>query len=163
MAQSIAQLFRENEDIELFRQKTAALNGAFSFEKEDMIELGNVYFERYPDCFSNRNCGEIALGYKMVRICVIEKLVAGMGGEMKDGFREMLFDLSTIERNVKGLSAAFGADAVRSRFREMERTLADIQHVIDTLPIGMIKERFIGGVSYIHNIIYLIAGNLSKL
>lgn len=156
VAARVAQLFRDNPDIEDFRERVIALRGDFPFDSEEMQALGDAYFERYPDCFSNRSCQDVALGYRMVRICVIEKLLGGLEERTAAGFREMFYNVSVIPQAVARLCASIGAERFTSHHEEFCRRLGEIQLVIDSLPIGMTKERFIGGVSHIHNVLYII-------
>ncbi len=158
----IARLFSENTDIEAFRERIAALKGDFPFEKDDMTALGDVYFERYPDCFSNRNCQDVTLGYRMVRICIIEKLINRCPAESIAALRDMFYDVSALQPKVERLVRGIGREKALEHHRAMEDELAAIQHVIDSLPVGMTKERFIGGISYIHNAMYLVKSAIDK-
>ncbi len=158
----IARLFSENTDIEAFRERVAALKGDFPFEKDDMTALGDVYFERFPDCFSNRNCQDVTLGYRMVRICIIEKLVNRCPAGSIAPLRDLFYDVAALQPKVERLVRDIGRERALECHRLMEDELAAIQHVIDSLPVGMIKERFIGGISYIHNAMYLVKGAIDK-
>ena len=159
----IARLFRETADIEKFRESVMELKGSFPFDRDDMIEIGHAYFERYPDCFSNRNCQEVTLGYKLVRICIVEKLIDHGESVLADACRAMFNDISGIQERCAELVAAVGFERVAREHDEIGKKLQDIQNSIDRLPTGMIKERFVGGVANIYNIIYLIKNNLDKL
>lgn len=156
VAARVAQLFRDNPDIEDFRKEVIALRGDFPFDSEEMQALGDAYFERYPDCFSNRSCQDVALGYRMVRICIVEKLVGCLEEQTAAGFREMFYNISGIPQAVAGLYASIGAERFASLYEDIRRRLGEMQLVIDGLPVGMTKERFIGGVSHIHNVLYII-------
>ncbi|MBP7604466.1 MAG: hypothetical protein KBA15_11085 [Spirochaetes bacterium] len=158
----IARLFRENADIEAFRQRVAALNGDFPFDRDDMIALGDVYFERYPDCFSNRNCQDVTLGYRMVRICVIEKLVRRCEPGSRAILRDLFGNAASLQAGIERLMRETGRQRALECHRMMEEELAAVQHVIDSLPVGMTKERFIGGVSYLHNALYLIKSAIDR-
>ncbi len=162
MAANIAQLFRDNQEIDDFRREVIALKGDFPFGSEEMQALGDVYFERYPDCFSNRSCQDVALGYRMVRICVIEKLVGHLDDQTAGAFREMFYNVSRIPDAVPALRARMGAESFGARFRDFHRILGEVQLAIDSLPVGMTKERFIGGVSHIHNVLYIIKSAMEK-
>ncbi len=159
----IAQLFRENADIEIFRKRVIELKGRFPFERDDMIEIGNAYFERYPDCFSNRNCQEVTLGYKLVRICIIEKLIDHGNGEIAGPCRAMFNDVAKIPEGCGALVEKIGYENAMREHDEIAKKLQAVQFSIDRLPTGMIKERFVGGIANIYNIIYLIKNNLDKL
>jgi len=162
MDNSVARLFREYPDFDEFKRKVRDLRGAFGFGQDDMVEIGEAYFERYPDCFSNRNCSDVTLGYKLVRLCVIEKMVEPLPEGSQETCREMLHDLGRIEAGVARIIQAGGAGNARESLAAMASCLREIQETIDTLPTGMIKERFVGGVSYIHNIMYLLKSAIDK-
>ena len=158
----IARLFSENTDIEAFRERVASLKGDFPFEKDDMTALGDVYFERFPDCFSNRNCQDVTLGYRIVRICIIEKLVNRCPAESIAPLRDIFYDVTALQPKVERLVRETGRERALDCHRAMEDELSAIQHIIDSLPVGMTKERFIGGISYIHNAMYLIKSAIEK-
>ncbi len=162
MGTIIAGLFREHADFEEFRTLVAGLRGEFPFGKDDMIMIGDAYFERYPDCFSNRSCTDVALGYRLVRVCVIEKLAAAVDPRFVQDVRAMFNSVAVIGRTVESMVGSAGPQEVRAMIGAMESVLGSIQADIDSLPTGMIKERFIGGVSYIHNALYLVNAALKS-
>ncbi|HNR89497.1 MAG TPA: hypothetical protein PKM65_14245 [Spirochaetota bacterium] len=162
MGALIADLFKEHRGIAEFRESIVGLGGRFAFEPGDMLELGAVYFERYPDCFSNRNCQEVQLGYQMVRICVVEKAIADLPEPSRQAYRTMFFSIRDIDARVDSIVAARGADAALEELAQVERGVASLKDAIDTLPTGMIKERFVGGISNIFNVVYLIKTSLAR-
>ncbi len=162
MGNIIANLFREHRDFNDFRTRVIELGGGFTLGYEDMLDIGEAYFERFPDCFSNRNCSDVTLGYKLVRICIIEKLVEPIPVEIRGVFRGMFQNLSLIGEGIPGSVSSVGAERTGEILDGMSVILKGIQDTIDALPTGMIKERFVGGISYIYNIIYLMKNTLMK-
>jgi len=156
-----ALLFKQSENLESFRDGIIGLGGVFPFERDDMIELGERYFERYPECYSNRDCSTVQIGYQIVRICIIEKLVGGMPENVKPGYRKIFTDVSSIKETVERLVKANGADSVMRDYKSLSEKADSIRATIETIPVGMVKERFVGGVSNIYNILYLLKTNLS--
>ncbi|TAL32205.1 MAG: hypothetical protein EPN93_16445 [Spirochaetes bacterium] len=159
----IARLFREHQDFDRFRERVIALGGEFPFSAEDMIGIGEAYFERYPDCFSNRSCTDVTLGYKLVRLCVIEKLAVSAGPRFCCAVRDMIGSISLIRATIETIVREAGMKEAERLVTVMEESLGLMQGDIDALPIGMIKERFIGGVSYIHNALYLVKSALKSM
>ncbi|MCU0848927.1 MAG: hypothetical protein MUD12_13660 [Spirochaetes bacterium] len=156
-----AMLFEKSDNLESFRNGIIGLGGVFPFERDDMIELGEKYFERYPECYSNRDCSTVQIGYQIVRICIIEKLVEGMPESAKSGYRKIFTDVSSIKETVERLVRANGADSVMRDYKSISEKADAIRTTIDTIPVGMVKERFVGGVSNIYNILYLLKTSLS--
>jgi hypothetical protein len=163
MGTIIASLFREHTDFDEFRARVTDLRGEFPFGKDDMILIGEAYFERYPDCFSNRSCTDVALGYRMVRVCVIEKLVAAIPPRYAQDVRALFNSVAVIGQSVERMALSAGPQELQAMIGAMEPIMESIQATIDSLPTGMIKERFIGGVSYIHNVLYLINAALKSV
>ena len=156
MSASLAEIFRRAPDLASFRRSVAALGGDFPFASADMIELGKAYFERFPDRVQDRNADEVRLGYAVVRTAVIEKAVLGLAPDRRAAFREMLDDVSRVGPTVEGLIGTAGSEALGADIERLSSVLADVRATIDEIPKGMIKERFIGGISNLFNILYVI-------
>ncbi|MBN1531543.1 MAG: hypothetical protein JXA20_02670 [Spirochaetes bacterium] len=163
MEKEIAHIFSASRDVDAFKESVISLQGDFDFSSGSMIELGTVYFNRYPDRFSNRNTEEVLLGYAVVRICIVEKLLYGISGDRKNLYRELFSDVSAAERVVKGLIGLAGNDAVLKEYVSLSSGLQRIKETIDEIPRGMIKERFIGGISNLFNILYVLKMTIGKL
>lgn len=159
----IAEIFRGSADIEEFKSRVLDLNGEFPLDRDEMVAIGNAYFDRYPDCFSNRDCREVTLGYKLVRICIAEKLLDHTDTGTLSLCRGMLHDISAIDANCRELVKSAGLERAVGIHRDMENRLKEVQAVIDSLPVGMIKERFVGGISNTYNVLYLIESCVRKL
>lgn len=158
----IADLFRKHRDISAFRDSVVVLNGRFPFDTGDMLAMGEAYFERFPDCFSNRNCQEVQIGYQMVRICSVEKIIAALPETERTGYRVMFFTIGAINETVDAIVARKGASAALDDLELVNARLAEVKGVIDTLPTGMVKERFVGGISNIFNVVYLIRTSIER-
>jgi hypothetical protein len=153
---SLSELFKETGDFESFKNAVIKLAGDFDFNQECMIDLGSAYLEKYPDRFSKRNIDEVHLGYNLVRVCVIEKIIKNIRGDKRDAFRNILNNFSGSQKVLDNLIRAEGKDDIAEDYDGMNSELQKISGIIDEIPKGMIKERFIGGVTNIINIIYLL-------
>jgi hypothetical protein len=156
MEKEIDRIFTDSRDAETFKKSIISLQGDFDFTSGSMVKLGTVYFERYPDRFSNRNTEEVLLGYTLVRICIVEKLLNGIPGDRKNLYRELFSDVSAVGRVVKDLIRLIGYDPVLKEYGLLSAGLLRIKETIDEIPRGMIKERFIGGISNLFNILYVL-------
>ncbi len=163
MGSVLAGIFRQEKDLECFARAVASLEGDFELDAGEMTALGQAYFERYPDRVFDRNMEEVRLGYSLARVCILEKALAGADPEMKDFFRRMFVEPSTVEASVREAVEKRGAAAVADRFRAVSAALSDVKETIDALPRGMIKERFLGGISGFFNVMYLVRIFLGRL
>jgi hypothetical protein len=156
MSASLAELFRRGPDLASFRRAVAALGGDFHFSSADMIDLGTAYFERFPDRVHDRNAEEVRIGYAVVRAAIIEKAVLGIPGERQAAFREMLDDVSRVGPAIEGLLGSAGPAALAADIERLSSALNALRTTIDEIPKGMVKERFVGGISNLFNILYLV-------
>jgi hypothetical protein len=155
MGSLIATLFKENNAIPYFREAMIALDSTFSFEREDMLEIGQVYSERYPESYSKRNTQHVQIGYSMARICIMEKALADIPSKNKNAYRNIFYDLDSIEEKIAHLIQSAGCEQIAYEFVTITGRIKDLEVLIDSLHRGMIKEKFIGGLSVIYNVIYL--------
>jgi len=162
MDRNPAQLFAESGSVDSFRNNMISLEGNFPFEKDDMIALGHEYLKRYPDSFSNRNTEEVQIGYQVVRICIVEIMVRTIDREYRDIFRKLFFNISSINSSVSTLASGHGIESLNNIYSSLSRALNSVQIEIDLLPKGMIKERFIGGITNIYNIMYLLKNAIAR-
>jgi len=156
MGENLTELIRREPDLASFRRAVAALGGDFPLSSADMIELGTAYFERFPDRVHDRNAEEVRFGYAIVRAAVIEKAILGLAPERRPAFREMLEDVSRVGPAVEGLLGSAGPEMLAADIERLSAALAALRATIDEIPKGMIKERFIGGISNLFNILYVI-------
>ena len=162
MSSLIATLFKENSDMQDFREAMIALDSCFSFERDDMLQLGKVYCERYPESYSKRNTQHVQIGYSMARICIMEKALADIAPQNKNEYRNIFYDLDSIEDKITNLIQGAGGEQVAYEFVTITGRIKDLEVLIDSLPRGMIKEKFVGGLSVIYNIIYLFHHFIKK-
>lgn len=157
-----AALFTRLEDVNAFRDAVIEMEGEFNFEREDMLELGNVYFDRYPDCFSNRNCEHIQIGYQVTRICMVEKILNAIEGEYRNVYRQMFFNIGSIENAIQHLVDECGPEKTWEQYNRIQEETERVRREVDSLPTGMIKERFVGGITNLFNVLYLIKSYIRK-
>jgi hypothetical protein len=156
MSSVVAGIFKSRETLEEFREAVIALDSSFPLEKEDLLELGQAYCDRYPETYSKRNPQHVQIGYTMARICVIEKALDGTDPKIKKIYRSMFYTLNAIEEKIVGLIQVDGCEQVHGDYQRIFSRIKHIEGLIDELPRGMIKEKFIGGLSVIYNVVYLI-------
>jgi len=156
MSSIIADIFKNRGSLDEFREAVIALDSSFPLEKEDLLEIGQAYSERYPETYSKRNPQHVQIGYTIARICVIEKALEGTDQKIKNSYRSMFYSLNAIEQKIIGLIEADGCEQVNGDYQRIFGRIKHIEAIIDELPRGMIKEKFIGGLSVIYNVVYLI-------
>ncbi len=162
MGKTPAEILESTSTIDEFRDAVAATGGDFPFAADDMERLGEVYFIRYPDSSVERNMDNIRFGYRMVRICIMEKILDGLDGGARGPYREMLGDVARMEGLLEGLCRSHGSERVGRDIGMISRNLDGVKETIDSLPRGMIKERFVGGISSFYNNLYLVKQLLAK-
>lgn len=155
MSSLIATLFKEHSIIQDFKDALIALDSSFSFEREDILELGRAYCERYPESYSKRNTQNVQIGYFMARLCIVEKALADIPPDNRNAYRQIFYDMDCIENKINNLIQRCGCEQVAYEFVTITGKIKDLEALIDSLPRGMIKEKFIGGLSVIYNVIYL--------
>ncbi len=163
MPYSPAQLFRDSTSIDEFRAKLIASEGDFSFCMDDMIELGKEYFARYPDSFSDRNMKEVHAGYAIVRTCILEKMLNSIDTVHRSSFRALFGDVSRLDDAIGALQKTLGVARLKEGYQIMNANLENLMAEIESIPKGMIKERFIGGITTFFNIMYLIKSKIAEL
>jgi hypothetical protein len=155
MSSSTADIFLTATDTVSFRRSIVALDGEFDFDSAAMIALGTAYFEKYPDREHGRKMEEVRLGYELVRICAIEKMVRGLPADRKEVYRAALSNAAAVGPAAGELVLSIGADGLAADLALLTAALESIKRTIDEIPKGMIRERFAGGVSALFNILYV--------
>ncbi len=158
-----AELFLSSASVEEFREKLIEANGDFDLEPDDMIELGAEYFKRYPDSFSERNMEEVHKGYRLARACIAEKLLTGIEESTRNDLRLMLEDITKIDEVVGRIGRDGGSGALDGVYGAMSSSLETVKKGIDGIPRGMIKERFVGGVTKFYNVMYLFKSGIERM
>jgi len=156
MGMTSAEILSASGDYDDFRERLLSLGGDFPFDPEEMMALGRVYFTRYPDTSDNRNMYNVSMGYRIVRLCIMEKVLAGIDADLRSMIHDMLDDMTLIEKTVEQLNKKIGMDGIEACRRTVRDNLDRIRALIDELPRGMIKERFVGGISKFYNELYLL-------
>jgi hypothetical protein len=141
---------------EEFRNGILSMSGDFPFGTKDMLELGKVYFIRFPDTSDNRNMDNIRMGYRIVRVCILEKILQGIDDQHRVMVRSMLDDMLLMDNILDKLVKEIGIGAIEEYRTTVSRNLDGVRSLIDELPRGMIKERFVGGISKFYNELYLL-------
>lgn len=154
MGVSPVDIFLAAEDLNSFRRSVRALDGEFDFDSASMIALGTAYFRKYPDRGQDRNMDEVRLGYELVRICAVEKMVRELPAERKELYRATLSNAAAIGSAVDGLARMTGIDVMAADLARLTGALDDIKKSIDDIPKGMVRERFVGGITALFNILY---------
>lgn len=163
MPESPAVIFQKNETVETFASAVEKSGGDFPFEAEDMIALGQLYFERYPDSTHGRNMEEVHLGYSLTRICIVEKAIYSLPEERKDIYRCILHGKKSPFDEIPELASVYGRKVIESDYKSVSSALDKTKAGIDLIPKGMIKERFVGGISNLYNILYILKMSLDKI
>ncbi|TFH40000.1 MAG: hypothetical protein E4G96_08295 [Chrysiogenales bacterium] len=156
MGTTPAEILESTSTIDEFRDAILGTGGNFPFARIEMERLGEVYFIRYPDSSMERNMDNIRIGYRMVRICVLEKILEGVDPGHRGAFREMLGNVASMETSFAGLERKIGAGGIEECVRVIGENLERVKSEIDSLSRGMIKERFVGGISSFYNNMYLV-------
>jgi hypothetical protein len=151
-----AEIFRASGELDSFRRELTALDGEFDFASPDMIALGEAYFERHPDRSVGRDTTAVLLGYALVRACAVEKAVRGLSPAGRRFYRAALLDVSRVGPLVEERRASESPEELRREADEVGAALDAIKRTIEEIPKGMIRERFIGGISNLYNILYMV-------
>ena len=163
MNPSPAEVFVRNPDLEAFRVTLVSLNGDFPFETQDMIRLGEAYLKRHPERFHERDLAAVHIGYALVRICVLEKMVRSFPAEKRDLLRTAFQDIARVPAAIAEIAARSGVQGAERDVAKLAGELDTVKTSIEEIPKGMIRERFMGGISAFYNILYLMRFHLAKL
>lgn len=156
MSRKPADILAEANGFEEFRNAILSMGGDFPFGTEEMLELGKVYFIRFPDTSDDRNLDNIRMGYRIVRVCILEKILQGIEDRHRVMVRSMLDDMLLMDNILDKLVKEIGIGAIEEYRTTVSRNLDGVRSLIDDLPRGMIKERFVGGISKFYNELYLL-------
>jgi hypothetical protein len=151
-----ADILASANGFEDFRNSILSLHGDFPFGTDEMLELGRVYFIRYPDTSDDRNMENIRMGYRIVRVCILEKILQGIDERHRLMVCSMLDDMLLMDNILDKLVREIGIERVEQYRTMVSRNLEGVWSLIDELPRGMIKERFVGGISKFYNELYLL-------
>jgi len=121
-----------------------------------------AYLERFPDRQQDRNAEEVRLGYAIVRTAIAEKAVLAVGPPRRQAYRAIFSDANRIAPETEALVASAGWEVILADHDALAAALAALKAAIEEIPKGMIRERFIGGISYFFNILYVFKMNLGS-
>jgi len=158
----LADIFRRAPDLESFRRAVVALNGDFAFDCDSLVRLGQAYLERYPDRLQNRNLDEVRVGYTLARICLVERLLRPVAETRRDLFRRLLIDTGAQQNCLEELLGVTPRENLSREFRLISAELTASRQVLEDMPRGMVKERFMGGLSSLYSILYLLKTHLER-
>ncbi len=161
MNRSIAEILTESVTPEKFSETLAKTDGSFKFDLEAMLDFGKVYCSLYPESVDHSDSQQVVTGYKLVRILIIENLLKGMKPDLKSMYREILASASGVNRYLPEVITIEGRDTAVDLYRELDIRVKDIKEIIDSLPNGVVKERFTGGISVFYNTLYLMKKSLN--
>lgn len=156
MSTKPADLFCSCDDLDDFRDCIIKLNGQFDLETDDMVKLGEEYFKHYPDSFSNRNFDNIHTGYQLMRLCMLEKMMCDFEEPAREFFRKVFSNIKLINQEMPLFTEKEGEEQTRDYVRKLEERILDMNKLVETVPTGMVKERFVGGIAHFYNIVYLL-------
>lgn len=156
MERSLAELFRLHSRLDDFFEAVRQLGGQFPLGAEEMEALGQAYFERYPEKFVKRDLEEVRLGYQLTRFCLLEKALDNFPDEVKGFFRQAFEQPEAISRSLEEFRKSNYGEELLDYFNRLQTSLLTIKNTVDELPKGMIKERFLGGISFLFNVVYLL-------
>ncbi|HPJ33525.1 MAG TPA: hypothetical protein PK358_01740 [Spirochaetota bacterium] len=159
---SAPRLLTISPDYESFKDTLINLNGEFTFDAEDMIEIGESYFERYPDNFNSSTDEEIHIGYRIARTCLTEQIIKDIPEERKFCYRKMYYKTDEINAIVGYIIKNFGLETIYDDFLLITTGLDVLYFKILSMHAGMVKERYTGGISIFFNITDLLRSAIKK-
>ncbi len=163
MAVSVADIFIRYPDPADFCREVSRLGGNFSLTKQDMEAFGEAYFNRYPEKYVQRNLDEVRLGYKLTRCSLLEKALAGINDQIKDLFRKAFTTPEAVSSLLEEFIRSGDRKLLATSLERLQACLDELKTTVDELPKGMIKERFLGGLSTLLNINYLLRVYFSRI
>lgn len=161
MKHSAAEILRSAVTPGKYGDAIQELNGDFIFDREAMMDFGEVYCSLYPESVNHSDPAQVVTGYRLVRISIIEVLLNGMDSELKPRYREMLASATGITQFMPEVIAIAGRETALEIYKSLDIKVKDIKSIIDSLPNSVIKERFTGGISVFYNTLYLMKKSLN--
>ena len=152
----ISQILNDHVEPDKFREAVAETGGDFEFDTEAMIEFGETYCSLYPESLSNSDSAGVVIGYRLVRICVVELLLKSISSDLKDYYRKMLTDVSSVSSLMDEIIGSLGSDEALRIHNVLDQAVKELKIDIDMMPSSVSKERFIGGITVFFNILYLM-------
>jgi len=161
MNYTVSEILKDTKDPDLFRECLVKLNGEFDFSRDSMIRLGEVYCDLYPDSVSHTDSAQVQIGYRIVRISIVEVLVRNMDSELKRRYREMFTKITSINDHLAEIVSMLGFDEAVRIHKGIDQGIKELKIEIDRMENSIIKERFTGGITVFYNILYLMKKTLN--
>lgn len=155
MTSKLKDLFNESHDLASFEKSVVELDGSFDFDQSDMLSLGEAYLYRFPDRKKNRNSEEVRFGYRIARVCITESMLNGLPVSDKTALRKGFRDLSALAETVKKITEKKDPGECAELLEHLKNRIEVIQNTVNTLPKGLVRERFTGALSTSFNYLYL--------
>jgi hypothetical protein len=105
----------------------------------------------------------VLFGYQIVRICILEKALAGFDQDVKQLVRKFFFSISAVDDCVKKLHETSSIQVLSVIYEKLSIAITNRKVMIDSIPVGMIKERYIGGITNFYNILYLFKSSIDRI
>jgi len=161
MAHDVSEVLKKSVDPERFRESLLKLNGEFDFGIDSMVKLGEVYCVLYPESVSHGDSAQVQIGYRIVRIAIVEVLVRNLSSDLKKLYREMFTDISSIKNHIPGIVSLLNIDEAVKIHKGLDSKIRELKSDIDQMESSVIKERFTGGITLFYNILYLMKKTLN--
>jgi hypothetical protein len=161
MNQVISEILKETKDPESFREHLLKTDGNFDFGIDAMTSLGKVYCELYPDSVSHGDSAQVQIGYRIVRISIVEVILKNLDTELKRRYREMFTNISSIKDHMAEIVPMLGLEEAVRIHKELDSGIKTLKAEIDLMESSIIKERFTGGITVFYNILYLMKKTLN--
>ena len=155
MTSKLKDLFNKSHDLASFEKSIVELEGNFDFDMSEMLSLGEAYLFRFPDRKKNRNAEEVRFGYRIARVCITESMLNGLPESDKNTLRIGFRDLSALTATVKHLIGKKDPKECAELVEHLKNRIDLIQATVNTLPKGLVRERFTGAISTSFNYLYL--------
>ncbi len=153
---TVADIFKKSASTDEFRTVVRSLHGRFSLSAESIQALGEAYLERFPGCYGNEDCDDVRDAYEVAKICIIEHLLSRVDEKFRPHIHAAFSNVSAIENEMNALRLSIGPAGFASLIGMLTRNMEAVQAMIESLPAGIIKERFSGALAYARNIVYLM-------
>jgi len=156
---TLGEIFDRNPEPDAFRASVESLNGDFPFDTAAMIALGEAYFRRHPDSSHDRDRASVLIGYGLVRVCAVERILRNLSPSSRAFFRAVFKDPA----KVGPLAERFSKEILSADLAAVEAEMTGVRQEIEGIPKGPIKERFVGGISHLCTVLYLVRMQVKKM
>ena len=162
MENKISSILKQHSDVESFKTALYGKGSEFEFDTDSMVEFGETYCSLYPESLTHSDSAGVVTGYRLVRVCIIERMLSIIPEDLREIYREMFSDVTIINSSIDEVKALIGADEALKIHDSLDSLVKKIKTHIDCMPHGVPKERFVGGISVFFNIFYLMKKRLES-